>query len=215
MAAARAIETLRAMHIATIEASFRHVHPSWMVRALREESPAVQRLVAASVPGPLRQSLQAGLLLDAQDITPDHAVQPTVQQWVMGLWTERLVGGEASRPDDSPALVAVCRLSNRAGYRLCRVVGLGKMVVAGVKPAKAAGPRARRSRLEWLESRLGGSDPEFRAAAKADVQSMARSKLPRRRHAARFGLFEHLRGCLLISSRSGCAGRCNIGRIRS
>ncbi len=138
MAAARAIERLRAMHIATIEASFSHVHPSWMVRALREESPAVQRLVAASVPGPLRQSLQAGLLLDAQDITPDHAVQPMVQQWVMGLWTERLVGGEASRPDDSPALIAVCGLSNCAGYRLCRVVGLGKMVVAGVKPAKAA-----------------------------------------------------------------------------
>ena len=64
----------------------------------------------------------------------------------MGLWTERLVGGEASRPDDSPALVAVCGLSNRAGYRLCRVAGLGKMVVAGVKPAKAADRAVRRSR---------------------------------------------------------------------
>ena len=140
-------------------------------------------------PESLRHALQAGLLLDAQDIAPDHAVQPMLREWVMGLWTERLVGGEASRRDDSPALVAVCGLSNRAGYRLCRVAGLGKMIVAGVKPSEKAADRILvRSRVEWLEGRLGRSDPEFRAAALADVQSMARSKLPRRRHAARIGL---------------------------
>ncbi len=188
IAAARALERLREMHIATVEASVSHVHPSWMVRALREESPAVQRLVAASVREPLRHALQAGLLLDAQDITPDHAVDPMVREWVMGLWTERLVGGELIRPDDSPALAAVCRLSNRAAYRLCRVAGLGKLILAGVKPAKAAGRQSLRSRAEWLDGRLGRSGSEFRAQAQADVQSMARSKLPRRRHAARIGL---------------------------
>jgi hypothetical protein len=188
IAAAQALKRLREMHIATIEASVSHVHPSWMVRALREESPAVQRLVAATVPQPLRHALQGGLLLDAQDITLDHAVDPIVREWVMGLWTERLVGGELFRTDDSPALVAVCRLSNRAAYRLCRVAGLGKMILAGVKPAKAAGRPSLRSRAEWLDGRLSRSDSGFRAQAQADVQSMARSKLPRRRHAARIGL---------------------------
>ncbi len=108
---AKAVERLREMHIATVGAEVGHVHASWLVRALQEESPAVQRLVAASVPEPVRHSLQAGLLLDAQDITPDHAGDPSCREWVMGLWTERLLGGERARSDDSPALLAVCRLS--------------------------------------------------------------------------------------------------------
>jgi hypothetical protein len=185
---ARAVARLREMHIASVGADVAHVHPSWLVRALQDESPAVQRLVAASVPQSLRHSLQAGLLLDAQDIVPDHPVDPTYRDWVMGLWTERLLGGEPSRADDSPALLAVCRLSSRAGYRLCRVAGLGKMMVAGVNPARAAGGPSRRARAEWLHGRLGGSDSEFQALAQTDVQSIAGSKLPRRRHAARLGL---------------------------
>ncbi len=214
MAAARAIERLRAMHIATIEASFSHVHPSWMVRALREESPAVQRLVAASVPGPLRQSLQAGLLLDAEDITPDRAVQPMVQEWVMGLWTERLVGGEASRPDDAPALVAVCRISNRAGYRLCRVAGLGKMVVAGVKPAKATDRALCAAGWSGWKAGLAGAIRSF-----ARRRGLMCNRWPDRScpgaGTRRASVCSHLRGCLLILSRSGCGGRCNTGRIRS
>jgi hypothetical protein len=185
---ARAVERLREMHIASAAADVAHVHPSWLVRALKDESPAVQRLVAASVPESIRHSIQAGLLLDAQDLVQDHAVDPMFRDWVMGLWTERLLGGESSRSDDSPALLAVCRLSSRAGYRLCRVAGLGKLILAGVNPAKAAGGQARRSRAEWLHGRLSHSDPEFLALARTDVQSIAGSKLPRRRHTARLGL---------------------------
>ena len=185
---AKAVERLREMHIATVGADVAHVHASWLVRALQEESPAVQRLVAGSVPEPLRDSLQAGLLLDAQDISPDHAVDSSCREWVMGLWTERLLGGERARRDDSPALLAVCRLSNRAGYRLCRVAGLGKMIVAGVNPAKAAGGESRLSRAEWLHERLSGASPEFQTLARSDVQSLAGLKLPKRRLAARLGL---------------------------
>ena len=54
------------MHVATAGADVAHVHASWLVRALEEESPAVQRLVAASVPESLRHSIQAGLLLDGR-----------------------------------------------------------------------------------------------------------------------------------------------------
>jgi hypothetical protein len=185
---ARAVERLREMHITSVGADIAHVHASWLVRALQDESPAVQRLVAASVPESLRHSLQAGLLLDTQDLSPDHPVDPMFRDWVMGLWTERLLGGEPSRPDDSPALVAVCRLSSRAGYRLCRVAGLGKMMVAGANPARAAGGQLLRSRAEWLHGRLSGRDSEFQTLARTDVQSIAGSKLPRRRHAARLGL---------------------------
>ena len=83
--------------------------------ALLEESPAVQRVVVASVPDSLRHSLQAGLLLDAQDIAPDHTVQPMFRDCVLGLWTERLLGGESSRPDDSPAAPGRLRALGRRG----------------------------------------------------------------------------------------------------
>ena len=99
------------------------VHPSWLVRALREESPAVQRLVAASLRGShCVISVQAGLLLDSQDLISERAAAPEVASWVMALWTERLVGGEAERADDPPALIVLGRLSPRrviasAGWR--------------------------------------------------------------------------------------------------
>jgi hypothetical protein len=188
LAAARALERLREMHIATVGVDLARVHPTWLIRALLEESPAVQRLVAASVPESLRDSIQAGLLLDAQDIVPDRLVQPAVQEWVAGLWTERLLGGESSRPDDSPALVAIRGLSPREGYRLCRVAGLAKMVLTADRPGKAPGGQAQRSRAEWLHGRLSNSHSEFRSLARADVQSIVASKLPRRHHAARIGL---------------------------
>ena len=93
----------------------RRVHPSWLVRALREESPAVQRLVAASLADSLRDQMQAGLLLDSQDLDSERAAVPEVASWVMALWTERLVGGEAERADDPPALIVLGRLSPARG----------------------------------------------------------------------------------------------------
>jgi hypothetical protein len=187
LSAARSLERLREMHVATVGVELARVHPTWLIRGLQDESPAVQRLVAASVPESLRHSIQAGLLLDAEDITPDRPFNPIFQEWVTALWTERLVGGESSRPDDSPAVLAVCRLSPREGYRLCRVAGLGKIVLTGENPRKVAG-RAQRSRAEWLHGRLSRSDSEFRSLARTDVQAIAASKLPRRHHAARIGL---------------------------
>ena len=164
---------LREMHVAMAVVEPALVHPTWLVRALLEESPAVQRLVVASVPDSLRHSLQAGLLLDAQDIAPDHTVQPMFRDCVMGLWTERLLGGESSRPDDSPALLAVCGLSGAAGYRLCRVAGIAKIVLTIDKPAKAFRGSVQRSRAEWLHGRLSNCDKDFRAPG-ADRRAIGR-----------------------------------------
>ena len=108
-----ALVRLREMHVSSIRAELAHVHPSWLVRALQEESPAVKRVVAASVPESLRHAIQAGLLLDSQDLVTERPVHPMFRDWVMGLWTERLVGGEAARDDDPPALLAICGLSPR------------------------------------------------------------------------------------------------------
>jgi hypothetical protein len=149
--------------------------------------------VAASVPEPLRHSLQAGLLLDAQDIVSERPVLPIVREWVMGLWTERLLGGERARADDPPAIVAICALSARAGYRLCRMAGLAKMLLAADKPPSGRIRESQRMRAEWLGGRLAATEAEFKTRARADVQAIVSTKLPRRLRAVRIGLFSFAR----------------------
>ena len=128
----RALDKLRRMHQAMARVDLSRVHPSWLVRALREESPAVQRLVAASLAASLRDHLQAGLLLDSRRPGPaSRPAVPEVASWVMALWTERLVGGEAERADDSPAIIVLAGLSPRTGYRICRLAGFCKLILAG------------------------------------------------------------------------------------
>jgi hypothetical protein len=191
--AKRALDRLREMHVSSVHADLAQVHPSWLVRALQEESPAVKRLVVASVSESLRHPLQAGLLLDSLDLATERPVQPMFREWVMGLWTERLVGAEAARGDDPPALVAICGLSARAGYRLCRMAGLAKTTLAVEKPGKGSARQSERERAQWLRGRLGTMDSEFLARARTDVNGIAQTKLPLRLRAGRIGLFTFAR----------------------
>jgi hypothetical protein len=183
-----ALSRLHRMHASSVRVELEQVHPSWLVRALQEESPSVKRLVTASVPESLTNSLQAGLLLDSQDLMTERPVHPVFREWVMGLWTERLVGGERARDDDLPALAAICRLSARAGYRLCRMAGVAKSIVALEKPEEGRTNQIECLRDEWFHGRLDPLDPEFQTRARGDALLVARMKLPRRLHAARLGL---------------------------
>ena len=182
-----ALAELRKMHQATARVDLGRVHPSWLLRALREETPAVQRLVTASLPESLRYPIQAGLLLDSQDLKSERAAAPEVATWALALWAERLVGGDARRADDRPAIILLSRLSPRAGYRICRLAGLCKLILAGHEQG-AQGRASARARLEWLEARLAAADQELRAMAKRDVETSRSSRLPPRRRLARIGL---------------------------
>jgi hypothetical protein len=182
----KARERLSRMHVAGARVEPAQVHPSWWVRALREESPAVQRLVASEVPAYLREPLQSGLLLDRDDLRSERPASAEVVSWVLALWTERLVGGEVDRSDDPPAIIVLGRLSPRAGYRLCRLAGVCKLILAGQMEADA-GRSSNRARHEWLETRLP-VDAELQAMARLDVEAGRSSKLPPRRHLARIGL---------------------------
>ena len=106
-----AIEELRRMHGAMAHVDLARVHSTWLVRALEEETPAVQRAVVGSLGDALRSRLQSGLLLDSQDLVSERTAATEVASWVTALWTERLVGGDAERADDSPALVVLVRLA--------------------------------------------------------------------------------------------------------
>jgi hypothetical protein len=187
-APALALARLQRMHSASARVDLGAVHPSWMIRALNEESPAVQRIVVASFPERARHRLQAELLLDSEDLKSERAADPACREWVLGLWTERLVGGEPARNDDPPAVIAMTRLPPRAGYGLCRAAGLAKMMLAGQLPGKRRSGPERSARWEWLRSRLEAADAEFAAQVRRDVQSVAAAKVPPRFHAARLGL---------------------------
>jgi len=183
-----ALEQLRRAHEATARVDLWRVHPSWWIRALEEESPAVQRIVAASAPTFISQPVRDGLLLDSQDMAVPRSINPEVLSWALALWTERLVGGEPERPDDPPALLVFSRLSPRAGYRLCQMTGIAKGVLAGQDPGNHTPGPADQERREWLQTRLASVDLRFRVQAQTDIQSISAPKVPRRHHAARIGL---------------------------
>ncbi len=164
------------------------VHPSWWVRALREESPSVRRIVAATAPESVRNAVQAGLLLDNDDLQVDRPADPEVLAWVWSLWSERLVGGESERADDPPVIVAMTGLSPRSGYRLCRLAGIAKRVLSGQDGLDPETTPAGRDRTEWFRVQLGSAGPEFGAVARHDVRSHPVANLPRRRRTARLGL---------------------------
>ena len=166
-------------------------------------------------PGRSAISIQAGLLLDEQDIASERPVNPIVRDWVMGLWTERLVGGEPVRSDDPPALFAVYGLSPRAGLRLCRMAGLGKMVLASEGSATGLLHPLNRQRSEWLKDNLRGIESEFEAL-RPSRSSIDRfdPRCPGATMPGGSGCSPS-RGCSPTPSRSGCGGRCNTGHTRS
>ena len=148
----------------------------------------MQRAVTASFPESLRHRLQAELLLDSQDLVSERPAAPEVLTWVLGLWTERLVGGEPEQPDDQPVIVALTRLSPRTGYRLCRLAGLAKLAMTGQTPGNRASGPLQRGRRVWPGDPLAAVEPEFLAAVRGDVEGVISVKVPRRLMAARLGL---------------------------
>lgn len=185
---ASAREELERAHRAAAHVDPVRVHPSWWVRALREESPTVRRIVVAAAPEPVRNPVQAGLLLDNDDLRTDRTPDPDVLAWVMSLWSERLVGGGPVRSDDPPAIVALSGLAPRAGYRLCRCAGIAKLVLAGQAALDHDSTPAGRARGEWFRDRLAFAGPEFGAVARHDVKAFQGTKLPGHRRTARLGL---------------------------
>jgi hypothetical protein len=159
---------------------------------LKDESPAVQRVVTASAPVTARHAVQAELLLDSQDLFGDRPASREVLDWVLSLWPERLVGDVPERPDDPPPIVLLTRLSPREGYRICQLAGQVKLVLAGQEGQSRveAASRSVRARREWLRDHLAEAhpDPDFVVLARHDVEAGSAARLPWRRREARIGL---------------------------
>ncbi|MGO9468685.1 MAG: hypothetical protein ACLQIB_39845 [Isosphaeraceae bacterium] len=183
-----AIQRLRRMHQAAIRVDLNRVHPTWCVRALKEESPTVQRLVAAHAPLHLRTAIRIGLSLAADDLAGERPVDPDVLGWALALWTERLVGGDPARTDDPAAIAVLCRLSPRSGYAICRLAGQIKCGIGGQPPVEGRPSAAQRACATWLLEYSSAADPRFLDQVSRDIQSKALARVPGRYLAARLGV---------------------------
>jgi hypothetical protein len=124
--------------------------------------------------------------LEALDLASERPASAEVTSWVLALWTERLVGGQADAANDPLAIRVFSELSPRGTYRLCHLLGLCKLFLAGERPL-GSDLATNRARVQILLERLP-LDAELQAAARRDVKAGRSSRLPARRHLARIGL---------------------------
>lgn len=165
--------TLREARAAQIAPDPRRVHPSWYVRALREESPAVRLVVVGTMDEPLRSALIGGLGLDPAGLAPDVPDDPEARAVALALWTERLVGDIPARDGDPPAVGALADLGPLGLYRVSRLCGLAKRGIVPGATILAPGP-VMAERFARLRDRLAGPfDPRLIRMAENEWASAA------------------------------------------
>jgi hypothetical protein len=169
---ATARDQLGREHAAMARPDLGSVHPSWCVRALKEEAPSVRRAVTANLPPSIRAPLMAGLGLESADLDNDRPPLPEAVRSALALWTERMVGDLPDRPDDPLVIRALTRLGPRALVRLARTTGLAKWALASDDvPTRSAADRAR---LVDFRRVFDPVDERVRTLAGRDVESIDR-----------------------------------------
>jgi hypothetical protein len=91
-----------------------------MVRALQDETSAVQHAVVSRLSPSLREALRDALAMPSEDRDTPLEPHPEALAIAEALWSERLVGGPPHRPDDPPVVRV---LTEQAGSRLTRLLG--------------------------------------------------------------------------------------------
>jgi hypothetical protein len=168
---------LNRVHAATARSSPKRIHPSWYVRALQEESPAVRRAVAAHAPDAIAPALTVGLDLSPRDLTPDRPPHPRVLRWAQSLWTERLVGGPPASPTDEPVVAVFGGLENaETRDRFAAILGLAKWGYALAAPGLPGDFESRhtldevdRAWLDQFQNLWGEADPRLAHVAHLDL----------------------------------------------
>jgi hypothetical protein len=102
------------------------VHPTWWARAIRGESPAVQRVVLEHF-SPSKETASRDLPVLAHG--GRGTVDPGALRIVLDLWSERLVGGEEPGEDD-PAVIRSITGPGPALMRQLRAAGVAKLAYA-------------------------------------------------------------------------------------
>jgi hypothetical protein len=179
--------SLWADHLASIRPDFARVHPSWLVRALKDESPAVRQVVAAKVGPPLGDVSRRGV-----DPAPSGRFgqpDPEAVGWALDLWTERLVGDVSPSEFDPPVVAALTNLRPRDLARLIKTCGVVKLSFAMTSNAPdesiARFSPLDRVRFGFFRRYLGVADPRLVELARLDLDAVGGD---RRWGLARLGL---------------------------
>jgi hypothetical protein len=174
--AAAALDRLRREHLDEARPDLGRVHPSWWVRALQGETPAVRLAVVSGLPPVSREPIRAALGLPADDLASDRPPCPEALRCARALWAERLVGHRADPEADPPVVVALTGLDPRALARLVQAIGLAKWALAGEDPPVLS-PRDRAD-LDHFRATLGPPVPGPERLARRDVAEHGRGGKP-------------------------------------
>jgi hypothetical protein len=187
-------ERLRRDHERSARPDLARIHPSWLLRAIRTESPAVRMAIIKHSPTRVGEMILRGLGRDrpgpgpAPGLTPD----PEAIGWALTFWTERLVGDVADRAEDPPVVVAISRMRPREVARLIKVCGQVKhaFAIEGFGPTKEDEAIVRMSvvdrvRIAFFRRRIGSADFRLVPAAREDLGVIGPD---RRRGHSRLGL---------------------------
>jgi hypothetical protein len=168
-------ELLRREHSAEARPDPGQVHPSWWVRALEGESPAVLRAVAAHGPPHIRDLVRREFFLEPDDLRADVPPLPEALEWALALWSERLVGGPVGREDDPPVVRALTLLRPPGLFRLAHVIGLAKLAYATKEGESQEGRVARprdRARFEPFRAAWDAKDSRLVRIALWDLDDL-------------------------------------------
>lgn len=167
MAPDAARERLRLEHRAETRPDLGRVHSSWLIRALKDESPAVRRAVSANAPPAIREVLCAKLGFKFQDLENNRTACPEALSYAVLLWTERLVGDVDARDNDPLVIRALTQLDHRSLSRLIQAVGLLKWALTWQDPPAL---RARdRERFAHFRTIFQEPNPRLKQLARFDV----------------------------------------------
>jgi len=129
--------------------------------------------VAAHASEDIAAPVRAAFRFTDDDLATSHPAHPAALKWALSLWTERLVGGPATRPDDPPVIVAITRLDRAKLFRLVAAFGLAKLACALGSSADAAARddlNARdRARLDHFAKVLAPFEPSIVHQARLDL----------------------------------------------
>ncbi|SIN84938.1 hypothetical protein SAMN05444166_1257 [Singulisphaera sp. GP187] len=144
------------------------IHPSWWLRALKNESPAVQRAVVAHAPPSIRGPLQTGLGLSDDDLRSLGTPLPEALNAALALWAERLVGDWPDRAD-LPVIVALSQLDLPEITRLIAAVGLAKWTLSGADISASHPHSHARTLHRAVQTAFSALDPQLKTQAELDV----------------------------------------------
>ena len=169
---------LTAIHEAEARADFARIDASWLTRALLEETPAVQRTVAAGLPEALQREVATALGLDPEELVPDEPPDERARRVVMALWSERLVGGEPPSVDDAPVVRFLTETPRPKLQRALARIRLAKLACDPEARASVELNPADAAEMERMREALGAVDERLAHVARLDTASAVEEAEP-------------------------------------